>query len=406
MVIFRIATRNLFRQARRNALSMVSIVMGVFVIIAGHGFQNGLNENMIRAQIDSASGHVMTVPEGYPTTGFRQPIADAYPLTDASRAWLDANTAAWTPRILAAPRAIAGRDAMKVRLYGVGERDEAVFPRDNWSVEGELPGEGEVLVGSSPARLLGVQPGDLLTLEVRTVDGALNAMRYPVSGILTTGNPMIDNVSVFATLSSVDTLVAADGRVTHVATRIGDRRDAEAFGAELAAAVPSTQARTWEDEVGPMLEAQQVRETMFDIMGLALLLMAATGIANTVLMAAYERTREIGTLRSMGLQRGGVLAMFALEGLWMGVVGGLVGVGLGGGLTYHYSVNGIDLLAMMAGKAEAMDNVPIAATLYLQFSPTTMAVAFAVGVFVAMGASIYPALAASRIAPAEAVRAS
>ncbi|MFT4623693.1 MAG: ABC-type lipoprotein release transport system permease subunit [Myxococcota bacterium] len=405
MLVFRIATRNLFRQFRRNVLSMVSIIMGVFVIVAGRGFQNGLNENMIRAQIDSGSGHVMAVPADYPTKGFRQPVADAFPLPDATRTWLDEHTTAWTPRIVAAPRAIKGLDSMKVRLYGVASSDETVFPRKDWAIDGALPADGEVLMGKSPARLLGVEPGDLVTFELRTVDGALNAMRYPVSGILTTGSPMIDNISAFATLPTVDALVAANGRVTHVSTRVGNRNKAEAFAPELAAALPGTDIRTWVSEVAPMIEAQEVRQTMFDIIGLALLLMAATGIANTVLMAAYERTREIGTLRSMGLQRGGVLAMFALEGFWMGVVGGAVGATLGGLLTYHYSINGIDLVSMMAGKAEAMDNIPMAATLYLQFSPTTLVVAFVVGIVVSMLASVYPAIAASRISPAEAVRA-
>ena len=98
MLVFRIATRNLFRQFRRNVLSMVSIIMGVFVIVAGRGFQNGLNENMIRAQIDSGSGHVMAVPADYPTKGFRQPVADAFPLPDATRTWLDEHTTSCTGR--------------------------------------------------------------------------------------------------------------------------------------------------------------------------------------------------------------------------------------------------------------------------------------------------------------------
>lgn len=406
MLVFRIATRNLFRQARRNALSMVSIILGVFVIVAGRGFQGGFDENLIRAQIDTGSGHVMAVPADYPTTGFRHPVAGAYGLTDADRAWLDTHTDAWTPRIIAAPRAINGLDAMQVRVHGVADTDAAVFPRDAWSIAGSLPGEGEVLVASTPARLLGLQPGDVVTLELRTVDGAINAMRYRVSGILTTGNPMIDNVSVFGALSDVDALVAANGKVTHVATRIGRRDRAEAFGATLAAQLPTVDVRTWQAEVGPLLESQELNQVMFDILGLALLLMAATGIANTVLMSAYERTREIGTLRSMGLQRTGVLAMFALEGFWMGVVGGIVGAGLGGWLTHHYSVNGIDTRILMAGGEGAMDNLPMGATLYLQFSPSTMVVAVVVGVVVTVLASIYPAMAASRISPAEAVRAS
>ncbi len=406
MLVLRIATRNLFRQFGRNALSMVSIVMGVFVIVAGRGFQNGLNENMVRAQIDSGSGHAMAVPIDYPTTGFRMPVSDAFALSPQQRTWLDENTTAWTPRIIAAPRAIHDRDSMSVRLIGAADTDVRVFPHKNWDIQGEYPQPGQVLVAATPARLLGLSPGDVLTLEQRTVDGAMNAERFIVSGVLRTGNPMIDNVGVIATLGDVDRLVAANGRVTHVATLIGNRDNAPAFATDFATALPEAEVRTWQSEVEPMIEAQSVRQTMFDMIGLALLLMAATGIANTVLMAAFERTREIGTLRSMGLQRQGVVAMFALEGFWMGVVGGIIGASLGGLLTWYYSVNGISLTALMAGKQEAMSNIPMATYLYLEFSPPTMVVAFVVGVVVSVLASIYPALTASGISPAEAVRAS
>lgn len=96
--------------------------------------------------------------------------------------------------------------------------------------------------------------------------------------------------------------------------------------------------------------------------------------------------------------------MFALEGFWMGLIGGIIGVTAGGALCRHYSLNGIDLAPLMEGKADAMSNVPLAAKLYLEFSPTTLVVALAVGVIVSVAASIYPALSASKISPSEAVR--
>ena len=98
--------------------------------------------------------------------------------------------------------------------------------------------------------------------------------------------------------------------------------------------------------------------------------------------------------------------MFAMEGFWMGLVGGIVGASLAGAITGWFSTHGIDLASMMAGKEDQMGNVPMATKLFLEFSPTTLVVSVVVGVVVAILASIYPAIAASRISPAEAVRAS
>lgn len=406
MLILRIATRNLFRQLSRNLLSMVSIIMGVSVIVLGRGFQNGLNENMVRGAIDSAVGHAIVEPIDYPENGMRHPVDDAFALTSEQVGWLDDHTTAWTPRILATPRLIKGRDNMRVRLTGVASTDESVFPRDSWTLDGAVPKAGELLLGSTPARLMRAEVGDIVTLETRTVDGALNAMRYPVSGIVKSGNPLIDNVGVFADLATADALINAQGRITHVGTRIANRDLAPALVSELNAAIPQGRARSWEDEVAPMIEASAVRQTMFDVIGLALLAMAATGIANTVLMAAYERTREIGTLRTMGLKRSGVLAMFAIEGFWMGVVGGFIGVVLSGAVCWYYSQHGIELASLMAGKEKQMSSVPISAMLYLEYSTRTLGLAWLVGIVVAVVASVYPAFSASKISPAEAVRAS
>lgn len=410
MLIVKMATRNLLRQFSRNAISMVSIIFGVFVIVLGRGFQGGMTENMIRAQIDSASGHVVAVPADYPTAGLRHPIEDTLTLTDDGRAWLDGNTAAWTERILVAPRVIKGRKSMRARLIGVSDTDESVFPRDGWRIEGAYPqvGSGEILLASGPAQLLKVEVGDVLTLETRTVDGAMNAMRYVVSGILSTGNPVIDNLNLYLPMADADTLLAANGRVTHVASLLTGRSASrtDAFAAAVTAEISDSEARTWQSEIAGLMQTNQARQTMFDVIGIALMLMAATGIANTVLMAAYERVREIGTLRSMGLQRTGVLGMFALEGFWMGLIGGLIGISAAGAITAHYATNGINMVELMGAKADAMSNVPVAAMLYMEFSIPTMVAAVTVAVLVAVGASLYPALTAARVSPAEAVRAS
>jgi putative ABC transport system permease protein len=410
MLVWKMATRNLTRQVGRNALSMVSIIFGVFIIVLGRGFQGGMTENMIRAQIDAGSGHVISVPADYPTTGLRHPVEDALTLTDGDRAWLDGNTTAWTERLIVAPRVIKGRKAMRARLIGVSPTDEAVFPRVDWQVEGAFPavGAGEILIGTGPAKLLKVGLGDVLTLETRTVDGAMNAMRYTVSGIVRSGNPVIDNINLYLPLQDADALLAAGGRITHVASLL-EGRDAsrtEAYAAAVTAQLADSEARTWQAEVAGLMESNEIRQVMFDIMGLALMLMAATGIANTVLMAAYERVREIGTLRSMGLQRTGVLGMFALEGFWMGLIGGLIGITAAGSITAHYAKNGINMIELMGAKADAMSSVPVAAMLYMDFSVPTMVAAVVVAVVVAMGASVYPALTASRVSPADAVRAS
>ena len=144
-----------------------------------------------------------------------------------------------------------------------------------------------------------------------------------------------------------------------------------------------------------------------DVIALALVAIAATGIANTVLMAAYERIREIGTLRAMGMTQGGVVRLFMTEGLVMGVLGSLLGALIGGWVVYNYSVTGIDMTPMIAeaSKGNTYQNMPFSSMLYLHYSETTVFLSALFGVVVGVVASIYPAKLASNMAPAEAVRA-
>ena len=114
MLLLRMATRNLFRQVGRNILSMISIVLGVFVMVTGAGFANGLDENAIRGFIDE-SGHVEVVPADYPITGLNHPIDALFQIDEDDRAWLDEHTEAWTSRVILSPNLVKGRDAVRVR---------------------------------------------------------------------------------------------------------------------------------------------------------------------------------------------------------------------------------------------------------------------------------------------------
>ena len=184
---------------------------------------------------------------------------------------------------------------MRVRLMGMSDNDEQIFPREMWNIDGALPqkGKDQILVATKPAQLLGLKLGDILTLESRTVDGAMNAMRYEVSGIVSTGNPMFDNLGVFMPIDTADTLIAANGRVTHVASLVDNRDQNQTFPSNVQSKMQKNVERTWQEETKELVEIGYLRIKMFNIMGFALLLMAATAIANTVLMAAFERVAEI-----------------------------------------------------------------------------------------------------------------
>jgi len=250
---------------------------------------------------------------------------------------------------------------------------------------------------------------------------------------------------------------------SHLATRLADRDDSPGFAKELETRFAGAAAvTTWREETQDLIEIQRIRQTAMDLLALAIMAIAATGIANTVLMAAHERVREIGTLRAMGLGRRGVVGLFVLEGLVMGGVGGLLGALLGGGYNHKAIFNTMSMsvlertgeigvmramgmsrpralglflvesifigllgsaLGVALGSAGAWylqtygvnlgedvvakmgSSFPMKATVYADLSLATVATAVALGIVASVLGALLPALRASSIQPVLAMRA-
>jgi putative ABC transport system permease protein len=401
----RLATRNLQRSPRRTLLTMSAVIAGVGVFILGEGFVSGLTENIIVAAIQGTVGHVLARPAGYPTQPGQHPVDKLLQITPEARDLLDKESVAWTTRSYFAPTAASGADALRAVAIGFDPaRDTAVFPRDQWKVRGEMPraDQDAVAVSHRVARLLALEVGSRMILQVRTHRGAMNALDVAVSAITTTSNPALDSLGIFVPAPLTSKLLATD-LPSHLSVKLRSRDAADAFAKRLAQALgPQASVATWREETEEMIQIQNVRRRALDLVMAVLMALAAFGIVNTVLMAAYERVREIGTLRALGMTEHGVLQLFVTEGLLIGIVGSLIGAAWGAALTYYWSVHPIDFSKSME---QTGGTYSASALVYTRLSAEIVLLTIGLGVLVAVLASIYPARIASRMAPADAVRA-
>lgn len=407
-MLFRLALKNLTRAKRRSLISSAAVVVGIFYLIVGQAFISGLEEGIVRGVIDGMTGHITIRPAGYPAEGLDHPVDDLIEMTPELRTWLASNTEAWTERTLFKATLTAELESLRVRGVGFDPaRDGSVFSQRSWTLKGVLPVKADdgIMVTSGTAKLLGVEPGDRVVLQVRTHRGAMNAMAVKVASVGTTGNLLFDNRGVFVPAPLVNQLLRTEGRPSHVSMLLADRAASPAAMQSIAALNDKRiETEDWIDASKDLLALQRFRRNALNVLVGMLLLMSSMAIANTVLMAAHERTREIGTLRSMGLTRAGVLKLFLLEGSMLGGIAGLLGGGLGAALAYHLSKNPIDLNAV-SGASMAESGVPMSAYLYTAFSPTMVIVPLLISLVVALMASVYPAHVASKLIVADAVRA-
>jgi ABC-type lipoprotein release transport system permease subunit len=403
-LILRLAVRNLFRHTRRTVLTATVIVAGVGLLVLGEAVVAGSEDNIVVSAIDALVGHVQARPAGYPTQPMQHPVDKLLTIDAQTTAWLDQHTVAWTGRQLFTPTLVFGAEGLRVRAFGYDPvRDAQVFPRDLWKVRGRQPdpAKDEILVSRGVAQLLDIQPGDRLVLQTRTHLGAMNALEVQVAGIVATTQTVLDSMSVLVPLPLSSRLLDS-AQPSHLSLRLASRDLAPAAKVELARLL-GRQATvvTWQDETRELVELMGTKQGAMQLMVAILMLLAGFGIANTLLMAAYERVREVGTLRALGLTEGGVVALFVVEGALVGVMGSLVGIAWGGALSLYWQVHPMELAATEAMGA----NLPMSSLLYTRFDPWSLFAAAVFGVAVAMVASILPARTAARVAPADAVRA-
>ena len=259
----------------------------------------------------------------------------------------------------------------------------------------------EVYVGEPVARILRLGVGDSVSLLIQTPEGAMNSLDAVVCGIFRKGAPWYDN-TFFVPLSAARKLEDSEEGVTNIKLRAtGSPRALEAtrhaLGILVSGLSPGTSVESAEEAGRFSFSIIQANEASLTILSIFLFAAASVGIVNAMLMSVHERTREIGTIRAMGMRRDGVVRLFLLEGLALGVVAAVLGVLAGGALVLYWAGVGIRMntvtLSWLAGGDFLYPRLEFLSVLRAAFAIVTMSTL----------AAVYPAYTASRLEPREAL---
>jgi putative ABC transport system permease protein len=221
-----------------------------------------------------------------------------------------------------------------------------------------------------------------------------------VVGIYDLGLPEVEKSLIYVSLGEAQSLFDLRNQATEVdiaLESVGQERD---VAVALGAALPSSEVSTWQELNPEMKQSLDVDKQVMNIFGLVVLLIAGVGILNLMLMAVFERTREIGLLGAMGLKRREIMGLFLTEGILIGLLGAIAGFFLGGLVVSVVGRYGIDFSAS-ASMGEMM--ALLGDKLYPQLSVDLLIQRSLTVAAIAMLASLYPAWQASKREPAEAL---
>ncbi len=407
---FRLAGRNLARNKRRTWISAITVAFAVFLLQLSYAMLIGLEDQSFDNLINYQTGHAKVYADGYfeEREDFTLDFALAKPESIKEKMAAVSGVAGVAPRLIFSAQLSNGSE--QVSCLGTGIQvtgsDSDVFRLDQAIVAGAYlqPGDEGMLLGGGLAEFFEVTVGDWLTVLAKTKAGAYEAMDLPIVGLIGTGNPGIDRNSFMVPLSTARYMLDMEEEATELAVRYApSAAEAATFSRirTVLAEEDGIDLKSWEEVEEDFMALVEIKRTSSVIMLGLFVLIAVVGITNTILMAAYERTREIGTLLAMGLRGGGVRKIFLIEGGLMGLLGGAVGIALALIVIAYFSVNGIDLTAMYGD----MDTgYPIKDVFYLALAPAFIAGSWLVTGLLASLASYYPAAKASRQDPAEALR--
>ena len=410
--ILEIAARNLMRYRRRTLLTSLLVVIGIAAVLLFVAITGSFKALMIGQITDSMLGHLQVHRRGYVASIESLPLNLNMTPQLAARVVqaLDGNpdVAAYAPRIKFGAMFSNFTETTSVRVSGVDpERENSVTPLlAGRQMDGERGGvlvkRGEMLVPVLVARGLQVKAGDTVVLVTTNKDGSVNGKTFVVRGMLESATGPGGRDGYVHIEDARELLRMTEPEVTEFAVRVKRQERVERVTAALVdglaglknqKGLPALEVHPWQ-RLTPFANIAN----MIDVLTLAIKVMLVSivlvAIMNVMVMAVYERIREIGTIAAIGTPPRRILALFLTEGLLLGVLGSVVGtaVSLGGiyalnvwRISYNFGQQQGLLLAPAIG---VQDVVSIAGMV----------------IVVAILASLQPAWKASRMDPITALR--
>ena len=358
-----IAFRNLVQHTRRTLFLGGAIAAVTMLLVLLTGLSTGIRETMIETATTLSTGHVNVGGFFKVTAGQAAPVVTDYAKVVALVKREVPETACIVQRGRGWAKVVSDTSSEQLGVSGIDIKNEPQFASVLQIVSGniaDLAEPGTALIFDNQAEKLGVRVGDALTYSAPTTRGTNNTIDVRVAAIAKS----LGLLSSWSTFVPIETLRAlyqlrpdatgvvqimlepkAVDHVNEIAARL--RTTLETAGYRVMAADPRAfwmkfqsvqredwtgqklDVTTWEDEISFITWTLKALQGLTGVLITILLGIVVIGIMNTMWIAIRERTREIGTLRAIGMQRGGVLWMFLLESLMLGLGGTIVGAAAG-----------------------------------------------------------------------------
>ncbi len=345
----RVAVRNLRRNRNRTLVALLTVASGLIAYLLAGGFIEWIFENMRESTIRSQLGHVQIVKPEYFVKGIADPYSFLLPAKST-----ELESIKQLPEVVSVAQRLAfsglsshGDNTVSFIGEGIEPEPEAVVSDQIRIRSGKnlsSASEKAALLGEGLAKNLGVTPGDTIVLLVTAANGTPNAIELKVAGTFFTSAKEFDDSALRISIDLARKLMRVSSATSWVLL-LDDTKKTGEIVKKLRLTLPATtfEVIPWTDLADFYNKTVVLFGKQINLMKSIIALIIILTISNTQTMSVLERTTEIGTIMAIGLRRSEVLRMFIIEGILIGIFGGIVGVVIGYGIAEILSYVGIPM---------------------------------------------------------------
>jgi ABC-type lipoprotein release transport system permease subunit len=406
MTLFmRLAWRNVWRQRRRTLLIAAGMGVTMALLVFYDGLVGGFEQAIYGNAIQLLGGNIQVHAPGYSDETGRKPLLpmenpDAVVQAAESRSEV----------VIASKRIVTGglvtnrEGAFAVSIIGVEtDKEIKVTPvADNISSGRYLqPDDGDLIViGQGLANAMEIEVGDRITMAGSSTHEQTRQRTMTIVGIYDVGVPSVEKSTIYMSLKEAQQLFNLDGKVTEVVVSLKQIGQEPGVITAINQLAPGYEVASWETSIPDLKQTMDMKTGVMGVMGVFMLSIVAIGILNLLMMAVFERTREIGIVGALGLKPRQITFLFLLEGILIGVMGAVIGAVLGTLINGILGIVGLDY-SQFANLTEY--TALISGSIYPQLVPLKVLQHSLTVAIIAALAALYPAIQASQREPAEAL---
>ncbi len=405
-----IAWRNLWRNKLRSAVIILAIAIGIIGGIVSDGLMTGMSDQRVNAAINNEVSNIQIQnPEFLLNNEIQYTLPAHLQLVKKIKTYPEVKGV--SARLECDAMASSASAGSGIVAYGVVPADEVrVSNIHNHIIQGNYLNDKQripAVISKKLSEKLDLKLNDRIIITLADTSGTITSGTFRIIGIYKTSNAIFDASAVFVRKKDLAKILNISPTTSHqIAIRLNDNSKTGLVVKKITRDFPKSieqktiTVRSWQ-QIAPLLQSMIALMNMFSYIFMIIILMALSlGIVNTMTMAIMERTREIGMLMALGLNKRKTFSLIMLETVFLSLVGALLGFIISFFIAHHFAVYGFDLSSVSKG----MNSIGYSAIVYFRVDVGFYITTILMVVVIAILSAISPARKALKLQPANAIR--